>query len=249
MRLGLLTSPITAVLLTIAVFLLVGVSSAQQPSANPKPQATQTPPASTADDNPFPEDISRKAADAAKQQQQALPQEPAAVNPDTAAPPSSNESSSGNGFTPPPDEDVSAPANPERRKLSVYGTPRECQTKTGATVPCGKLGIGGTVDGNDDSKTRIAPAADHLALKDKDIADLYVKDGNYAGALGRYEEALSFVPDDEEAAFGVAECASKLGKREEAIEAYKTYLKLAPQGKKANQARKAIQNLTATARH
>src|ERR1700719_3114912 len=218
MRLGLHTLPTAAALLTIAAFLLVGVSSARQRSANPTPQTTQPPPASTADDNPFPEDVSRKAADAAKQQQQAPPQEPAAVNPDTAAPSSSNESSSSNGFTPPPDDDVSAPANPERRKLSVYGTPHECQTKTGATVPCGKLGVGDSVDGNADSKTRIAPAADHLALKDKDIADLYVKDGNYAGALGRYEEALSFVPDDEEAAFGVAECASKLGKREEAIE-------------------------------
>jgi tetratricopeptide (TPR) repeat protein len=110
--------------------------------------------------------------------------------------------------------------------------------------------MGGSVDANgDDPKARIAPGADHRALKDEEIADLYFKDGNYAGALGRYEEALSFAPDDEDAAFGVAECASKLGKRDEAIEAYKTYVKLAPQGKKANQARKAIQNLTSNAHH
>ena len=245
MRFELLTSSIVA-------FMLLGVSSAQQPNSNsnPPPPPTQKAPASTADDNPFPEDISRKAADAAKQQQQA-PQEPAPAVPTAADPAASNESSSNNGYAPPPDDEEEVPANTQRRKLSIYGTqPRQCETSMGGLVPCGKLGIGASVDGNaDDPKSRIAPAADHRALKDEEIADLYFKDGNYAGALGRYEEALSFVPDDEEAAFGIAECASKLGKREEAIEAYKTYLKLAPQGKKANQARRALRNLSATARH
>jgi tetratricopeptide (TPR) repeat protein len=235
--------------LSMALPLLIGVSSAQQPKSSPQPPPAQAPAASTADDNPFPEDISRKAADAAKQPPPAPP-EPVAGNPADATSPASNESSSNNGFVPPPDDDEKAPTNPERRKLSIYGDPRQCKSSTGELVPCGKLGMGGNVDENgDDPKARIAPGADHRALKDEEIADLYLKDGNYAGALGRYEEALSFAPDDEEAAFGVAECASKLGKRDEAIEAYKTYLKLAPQGKKANQARKAIQNLRSTAHH
>lgn len=235
--------------LSIAVLLMIGVPSAQQPSPS-SPSSAQKPTAPPTDENPFPEDISRKAADAAAQQQQQPPQEPIASDPAAAAPPSSGESSSKNGFIPPPDdEQEKSPANPERRKLTIYGTPRQCQTSTGALVDCGKLGIGGSLETSaDDPKTRIPPGADHRALKDEEIADLYYKDGNYAGALGRYEEALSFVPDDEQAALGIAECAAKLGKRDEAIEAYKTYLKLAPQGKKATQARKAIRDLSSTPR-
>ena len=205
----------------LAAFLLTGLSAAQQPKAQaPQKQAppTSTPPPAAADDNPFPEDISRKAAEAAKQQQEAKPDAPA--SPVTPEPPAAGESSSSSGYKPLDDDDAAAPATPERRKLHLDG----------------ESAIG-------------TPHADRIALRDEEIADLYFKDGNYAGALSRYAEALHFVPDDEAAAFGVAESARKLGKRDQAVEAYKTYLKLAPQGKKAKQARKAIAELEAPQKH
>jgi tetratricopeptide (TPR) repeat protein len=202
----------------LAAFLLTGLLSAQQPKAQePTKQAPPAPPPPAADDNPFPEDVSRKAADAAKQQQ-AKPEAPA--SPVTPEPPAASESSSSSGYKPLDDDDEAAPATPERRKLRLDG----------------ESAIG-------------TPHADRIALRDEEIADLYFKDGNYAGALSRYAEALHFVPDDETAAFGVAESARKLGKRDQAVEAYKTYLKLAPQGKKAKQAHKAIAELEAPRKH
>jgi tetratricopeptide (TPR) repeat protein len=203
----------------LAAFLLTGLSAAQQPKTQaPQKQApASTPPPAAADDNPFPEDVSRKAAEAAKQQQESKPETPA--SPVTPESPAAGESSSSSGYKP-LDEDEAAPVTPERRKLRLDG----------------ESAIG-------------TPHADRIALRDEEIADLYFKDGNYAGALSRYAEALHFVPDDETAAFGVAESARKLGKRDQAVEAYKTYLKLAPQGKKAKQARKAIAELEAPQKH
>lgn len=193
-------------------------TSSQQPQPAPPPK--QTAPAVPADDNPFPEDVSRKAAEAAKHPQEVKPDAPAA--PATPEPPAPGESSSSGGFKP-PEEDADAapaPAGSERRKLSLRGD-----------------GYVGT------------PHADKIALKDEEVADLYFKDGNYAGALLRYEDALHYVPDDEAAAIGIAESARRLGKRDKALEAYKNYLKLAPQGKKAKEARKEVEELSAAGKH
>jgi tetratricopeptide (TPR) repeat protein len=202
----------------LAVLLLTGILSAQQSSS--KPQSEQSAPASPAktNDNPFPEDVSRKAANAAKQQQNAKPETPAtAIAPEA---PAAGESSSDTGYKAPEDDSEASPQNPQRRRLRLDGD----------------SAIG-------------TPHADRLALKDEEVADLYFKDGNYQGALNRYQHALHLVPDDELAAYGIAESARKLGKRDQALEAYKSYLKLAPQGKKAKQARKAIEELSASAKH
>lgn len=194
--------------------MMSGLSAAQQSDPPQPPQKPQQSTPAAKDDNPFPEDLSRKAAEAAKQPV-AKPDDsgpPAAVEPPAAG----GESTSNAGYQPPPDDEVPAVANPERRKLRL----------------------------NDESAVG-TPHADRLASKDEEIADLYYKDGNYQGALNRYKDALHFVPDDETAAFGIAECARKIGKRDESLAAYQIYLRLAPQGKKAKEARKAIEELRA----
>lgn len=203
-----------------------GSSSPQQAHPQQQVPAKQTSPAVTpaatppADDNPFPEDVSRKAAEAAKHPQEVKPEAPTA--PATAEPAAAGESSSSGGYKPPEDdaEPETAPAGSERRKLSLRGD-----------------GYVGT------------PHAEKIALRDEEVADLYFKDGNYAGALLRYEDALHYVPDDEAAAIGIAESARRLGKRDKALEAYKNYLQLAPQGKKAKEARKAVEELSAAGKH
>jgi len=83
---------------------------------------------------------------------------------------------------------------------------------------------------------------------DLSVADLYQKDGNYRGAYLRYQDAVKSVPDDPAGHYGWAEMARKLNKPEEAIEQYNAYLKLDPNGKKANAARKALGELQATAK-
>jgi tetratricopeptide (TPR) repeat protein len=205
----------------LAVFLLTGSSSAQQPKAQapPKQAAPAPSPPPAAADDNPFPEDVSRKAAEAAKRQQDAKPE-APASAVTPEPPTAGESSSNSGYKPPDDEDEAAPTTPERRKLRL------------------------------DSDSAIGtPHADRIALRSEEIADLYFKDGNYAGALSRYTEALHFVPDDETAAFGVAESARKLGKRDQAVEAYKTYLKLAPQGKKAKQARKAIAELETPQKH
>jgi tetratricopeptide (TPR) repeat protein len=81
------------------------------------------------------------------------------------------------------------------------------------------------------------------AEKDMQVADYYIKDGNYAGAYLRYKDAVTFAPDDAEAHFRLAEMARKQGKKTEAASEYAACLKLDEQGKRAKEARKALEEL------
>ncbi len=87
----------------------------------------------------------------------------------------------------------------------------------------------------------------YRAEKDDDVADFYTKQGNYRGAYLRYQDAVHFNPDDEPAQYGLAEMALKLGNTQEAIDHYHAYLKLAPSGRKAKDAEKALKRLTGSA--
>lgn len=196
--------------------MMAGVSAAQQ-SNSPRqpPKQQQSTPPAAATDD------NSFPEDLSRKAAETAKQPPAAQPnvpepPAAVTPPTSGESSSNGGFQAPADDEETAPTNPERRKLRL----------------------------NDESAIG-TPHADRIASKDEEIADMYVKDGNYQGALNRYKDALHFVPDDETAALGIAECARKIGKRDESLAAYQTYLRLAPQGKKAKQARKAIEELSA----
>ena len=81
------------------------------------------------------------------------------------------------------------------------------------------------------------------ADKDEQVADFYIKDGNYAGAYLRYKDAVTFDPDDPDAHFGLAEMARKKGKTAEAIAEYSATLKMDPKGKHAKESRKALAEL------
>jgi tetratricopeptide (TPR) repeat protein len=85
-------------------------------------------------------------------------------------------------------------------------------------------------------------AEDRIA-EDLDVANFYRNRGNYMAAYLRIKDALSYQPDDAEINYSLAEDAQKLGKKDEAVEHYKAYLKLAPQGPKSKTAQKALQQL------
>ena len=87
----------------------------------------------------------------------------------------------------------------------------------------------------------------YRAQKDDQVADFYKKSGNDRAAYLRYQDALRFKQDDAVAHFGLAELAQKEGKDSEAVEHYRAYLKLEPDGNKVKQAERALTQLHATA--
>jgi len=88
------------------------------------------------------------------------------------------------------------------------------------------------------------PSHDDLEFaNDMEIGKLAFKAKNYRGAELRYRHALGYRPDDPEANFMLAQSLDKLGRNDEAHNAYEDYLKLVPLGTQAESARKALQRL------
>jgi tetratricopeptide (TPR) repeat protein len=83
----------------------------------------------------------------------------------------------------------------------------------------------------------------YRAAKDDEVGDYYLKQGNYKGALARYQDALIYKENDAIANFRIAQCYEKLRRPEEAIPHYQEYLKILPDGPFAKQSRKALEKL------
>lgn len=83
----------------------------------------------------------------------------------------------------------------------------------------------------------------HKAQKDIEVGDYYFKLENYVAAASRYQEALQFKPKDADATFKLAQALEKLKKYDDARDNYTAYLKIIPQGKNADLARKALERM------
>lgn len=83
----------------------------------------------------------------------------------------------------------------------------------------------------------------HKAQKDIEVGDYYYRRENYMAAASRYQEALAFKPKDAEATFKLAQTLEKLKKYDDARDNYTAYLKIIPQGKTAEEARKALDRM------
>jgi tetratricopeptide (TPR) repeat protein len=81
--------------------------------------------------------------------------------------------------------------------------------------------------------------------EDMDMGKYHFRNKNYRGAMFRFRHALELKPGEPEATFKLAESLNKLGKREEAMEAYQAYLGNQPGGAHAEQARAALEQLRA----
>jgi tetratricopeptide (TPR) repeat protein len=198
-------------------------------SQNPAPASTSSqppqntpaqPPAkkhSTAEDNPFPEDISRKAA---------VPDDNAPDAPAADKPPSSSDK-------PPASGDKAA--DPAKKPDADYSSSRskfENIDVMGDNSPISN-GNGGYVINLT------------LAAKDDKIGQYYLHSGDYKGAYDRYKEATEVNPGDADAVFGLAEAARGLKRKDEAVQNYKLYLDVVPDGGKSKAARKALAELGA----
>jgi len=83
----------------------------------------------------------------------------------------------------------------------------------------------------------------HKAAKDVEVGDYYFKRKNYVGAESRYREALYYKDNDAIATYRLAICLEKMGRPDEAIAEFESYLRILPHGPQAEDARKAIDRL------
>ena len=82
---------------------------------------------------------------------------------------------------------------------------------------------------------------------DLKVGAYYLQTGNTQGAYLRFKDAADHAPDEPDARFGLAESASKLNKRDEAVLNYREYLRLDTGGDHDKAARKALNRLAAAA--
>jgi tetratricopeptide (TPR) repeat protein len=102
------------------------------------------------------------------------------------------------------------------------------------------------VDDEDEDRSDVKefhPFDPHKAEKDVEVGDFYFKRGNLRAATERYREALEYKPNDAAATIGLAESLEKLGNKDEAAANYESYLKILPNGPRAEEARKGLERL------
>ena len=93
-----------------------------------------------------------------------------------------------------------------------------------------------TAEGKDEEEaSKEKPFNPLLAEKSVKIGDFYFKKKNYAAAIQRYLEAISFQPNLITAYEGLARSYEKDGKREKAIEVYRDFMKKYPESKKSSE--------------
>jgi cell fate (sporulation/competence/biofilm development) regulator YlbF (YheA/YmcA/DUF963 family) len=84
---------------------------------------------------------------------------------------------------------------------------------------------------------------DERVDEDLKVAKFYMRDDNLKGAYLRAQDAVKIQPDYSAAHYALAEIAQKMKKKDEAIAEFQTYLKLDPEGEKAKEVRRALDEL------
>jgi tetratricopeptide (TPR) repeat protein len=83
----------------------------------------------------------------------------------------------------------------------------------------------------------------HRAMKNVEVGDYYYSQKNYRAAVSRYQEALQWKANDATALFKLGDAEDKLGNKDDARKNYTAYLKVLPNGPKAEDAKKALDRL------
>ena len=198
-----------------------GTSNCEQDKGSAQPNQ-QTP----TEANPFPEDKSQKAADAAD-----TPNAPGG----SAAPQHQQTPAEANPF---PEEKsrkaegaANAPANTPSGSSSSHFDLDRLNAPAGSAARISN-GEGGYIH------------SPQLAVKDDKVGNFYLQTHDYKGAYDRFLEATRVAPEDGDAVFGLAESARGLHRTQEAITNYNIYLQAFPKGKRAKDAEKALAELT-----
>jgi tetratricopeptide (TPR) repeat protein len=216
-------------------------SSSTTSSTQDKQQNQQTPPAhkSAAQENPFPSDVSKQAA------QQSQPGDaPAAPDAGQQAPQKPNSAAKDNPFP----EDVSKGAAAAAAKdsdasgdssSSSSSSSSADDTDPNADLPrnTGRRKYGKASE----DLQNVSPAA--RAQDDVKVGRFYLGTGDYKGAYARFSDASRMDPTSVDAIYGLAAAAAGLHHMDEALTNYKLYLEIAPDGNDAKSARKALRAL------
>lgn len=91
------------------------------------------------------------------------------------------------------------------------------------------------------------PFDPHKAAKCIEVGDYYFKEGNYRGAISRYQEALDWKPRDADATYKLGESQEKNGDYKAALSNYQDYIKILPKGPYAAKAQQGIDRVKAKA--
>lgn len=135
----------------------------------------------------------------------------------TPAPPSSSSSSA----SPLPDDDDVAP------------------TTSGADTPVKAATLKDLGSHADSSAARVKLEQNRVT-DDLKVGRFYLKDGDLAGAEGRFKDALQHAPEDPDANFAMAELLLKQKRKDAAVVQLKRYLELAPDDEHTNDAKKML---------
>jgi|SRR5271165_1478004 len=142
--------------------------------------------------------------------------------------------------------DKSAPPPKDNRKAPPRSdtlAPDESsskQTETDVSAPSGDE----KHPGADESELgEFHPFDPHKAAKCIEVGDYYYKEGNYRGAISRYQEALDWKPRDAEATYKLGESQEKNGDYKAALANYQDYIKILPKGPYAAKAQQGIERV------
>jgi hypothetical protein len=182
--------------------------------SKPKDSPPDSPRPATTPDSPAPTTTPSDAAT-----QHPFPTTPPPRLPgDDSSSSSSSSSSGGDDLAPPTDDDATAKGDPS--------SPPE-GTSVHRKLP----------------KVKKVQSDDERVDEDLSVAKFYLRDENYQGAYLRAKDAVSIQPEYSAAHFALGEIAQKMKKKDEAIAEFQLYLKLDPDGEKANAAKKALAEL------
>ena len=143
---------------------------------------------------------------------------------------------------PPPKDNRKAP--PRSDQLAPDESSSK-QTEIDVSPPSGDAKK--SADADNSELSEFHPWDPHKAAKCVEVGDYYYKEGNYRGAISRYQEALEWKPRDAEATYKLGEAQEKSGDATAALGNYQAYLKILPKGPYAEKAQKGVDRLKSKA--
>ncbi|HET9086052.1 MAG TPA: tetratricopeptide repeat protein [Acidobacteriaceae bacterium] len=198
-----------------------------------------------AEDNAFPIEQSRAAAKSGSQD--AAPQQPGNQSSGSSTAKQNQQSPAKDNPFPEDQSAAAAKSNGGQGQSAAPGGSQSSSSSSGGysssdeNLPAPELGDGSLKESNKkmDSYTR-DQTEDGRVKDDLNVADFYMKNGNYRGAFSRYEDALQYDPQNDTALFGRAFAMCKQNMTNDAMAQFKTYTKTNPQGKYALKAEKLL---------
>jgi tetratricopeptide (TPR) repeat protein len=190
----------------------------QQPQKKQPAKTPHPPPPPAKDENAFPEDQSKAAADSAA---------------DSAS--KERQEKDDNAF---PEAESKAAADAAQGKQAP-------SNKTENPFPEEQSKAAAKAAGNEVTAPVVPVHDPARSKKDDEVGRFYLDKGDYQGALLRYQDATATDPTNVSAIFGLAETQHNLKQNAEALKNYELYLKIVPNGPKAKQALKGLKEIEA----